>query len=137
MLSINEGCYTSPLLSLSNHVQSDGSLTGRFRSIYLDDSSPRQTAYSQSQIDRENTGGDNLDIHPGLGVAQPHDGTFTEILFNPLQSKLQCLLPSLGQRLLLPLDIFSGICCHLLYLPSRVFSRKFYLVAIITYREYQ
>ena len=90
MFCIDKGCIAAPLLGFCDHVQGHGGLTGRFRSINLDDPAPGNTSYAQRNIQGQCSGGNCFYIHLFTGIAQLHDGPFAKVLFNLLQSCIQC-----------------------------------------------
>ena len=68
MLCINEACDTASLLHFCYHVKSNGGLTRRLRTIYLNDPSLWNTAQSQCDIKADRTGWNRLDIHIYTGL---------------------------------------------------------------------
>ena len=50
VLNVNESNLAAKLLSLSHNVKSNGSLTGAFRTVYLNDTSSGNAAYSECHI---------------------------------------------------------------------------------------
>ena len=79
MLGVDDCAYATLLLGLGYDVDSQSGLTRRLRTIYLGDTSARQTADTQSQVETERPGGNRLDILH-RAVAETHHRARAEIL---------------------------------------------------------
>ena len=86
---VDEGCNAAKLLSFCNSMQSKRCLTGRFRSINFNDTSARETAYAKCHVELNATRRNDRDIFDRL-LTEGHDGTFTVILFDLGDSRLDC-----------------------------------------------
>ena len=91
VLGIDECRFTACLLCLRDGVQGNRGLTGRFRSIDLDDSAARQAADAQRTVQTDRTGGNVVDCHAGI-LAQAHNRALTILFFNQTQRLGQGLL---------------------------------------------
>ena len=87
MLSIHKGYLAAHLLCLCQNVQSQGGLTGGFRSIDLNNTSLGNTADTQGGIQRHRTGGNSIHIHLNI-LAQTHHGTLAVLLLDLGQSTI-------------------------------------------------
>ena len=59
-------------------MQGNGGLSGGLRAVHLDDPTAWQTADSQSDIERDGSGGDHLDRSTAF-VSESHDGSLAEL----------------------------------------------------------
>ena len=92
MLRVDEARDAAPLLDLRHHVQGDGGLTGRFRSVDLHHAALRHAAKSQSQIQAQRAGGNGLHVHAGGRITEFHDGALAVGLLDLGQCRCQCFL---------------------------------------------
>ena len=88
MFCIDECSDTARFLCFGNGVDSQCCLTGRFRTIYFDDSTFRITAYTKRIVQGYRSGRDDFHIL-NFFVTQFHDRAFTEALLNLVHSRLQ------------------------------------------------
>jgi hypothetical protein len=89
VLYVDEGCYPTLLLSLGDHLQSDGGFTGRFRPEDFDDAAARQAADAQGSVQRNRTGRDHRNRYDGIFRPETQNRAFAKLLFNLAQSKVQ------------------------------------------------
>ena len=80
MLCIDESSNPAALLALCYNMQSDGRLTTGFRSENLNDTALWNAANTQCHIQFQTAGRNRIYFHVCL-VAQLHDSTFAELLF--------------------------------------------------------
>ena len=73
MLRVDECGLAASLLYLGDGVESQGSLTGGFRSVDLNNTATGKSAHAQRQIQIEGSGGNGTDGHTGI-VAHLNDG---------------------------------------------------------------
>src|SRR5579863_4820791 len=74
MFSIDERRLAAELLRLSDDLQGQRSLAAGFRAVDFDDAAARETANSESGVNREAAAGDDVDRHEDILAAEPHDG---------------------------------------------------------------
>ena len=72
MLSVDKSGDPTALLYFRYHMESDRRLTTGLRSVYLDDSSLRNTAQSQCNIQAQGAGRNRLYIHIRTRITQLH-----------------------------------------------------------------
>ena len=109
MLGVDVGHFAAPLLSLGYNVQCKSRLTGRLRAIDLDDTSSRNAADPQRQIQRKRTGGDG--VHHRLCIlTQPHDGALAKVAFDLRHGSLQSFFLVAGRCSRLQRGLFR---CHI------------------------
>ena len=116
MLNVDKGHLAALFLGFGKDVQCQRGLTAGFRAIHLDDAAARHTAHAQRQIQPQTAGGNSIHLHGGV-VAQLHDGTLAELLFDLRQRRSQRVL--LGFRLGLlgsRCNVVVLIFCHSLLL---------------------
>ena len=116
VLNVDKGHLAALLLGFGKDVQRQRGLTAGFRAVHLDDAAARHTAHAQRQIQPQTASRDGIHLHGGV-VAQLHDGTLAELLFDLRQRRSQRVL--LGLRL----GLLGGRCnvvvlifCHSLLL---------------------
>src|SRR5659263_432562 len=78
MLCVNKSSRPSSSLGFSNNMKSNGSLTGRFRPEYFNDTSFRNAAYTQGNIKSQGSGRNYFDLHPGF-FSKLHYSTLAEL----------------------------------------------------------
>ena len=88
VLHVDKRRVAAVLLPFRDAVQRQRRLTGAFRPVDLDDSAARQAADTKRQIQRKRSGRDGFHVHR-LILAQTHDGSLAELLFNLRQRRLQ------------------------------------------------
>ena len=142
VLDVDEGDLAALLLGLGQNVQGQRGLTTGFRAIHLDDAAARHTAHAQCHIQTQAAGGDGFHLHGGI-VAQLHDGTLAELLFDLGQRGRQRVL--LGTRLGLlgrGDDRVLILCCHSVLLccplPARLVpppARGIPILSLIVYHK--
>ena len=81
MLCINDRCDAALFLHLCHGVDSQGCLTGRLRTIDLDDTSFRVAANAQRVVQSQ-TAGRNHRYVVDLLITQTHDSALAEVLVN-------------------------------------------------------
>ena len=91
MLSINKGADAAVALRRRHSVERQRGLTGTFRPVDLNDTSLRQTADAQRDIQTERTSRNALDFY-GLSLAHAHNGAFTKGSFNLGKRCIQCFI---------------------------------------------
>jgi hypothetical protein len=79
VLGVDEGRDAALALGVCHCVKGHGGLTGGFRPVNFYDAATGKAANSQSYVQRNGTGRDNLDRGPDF-VPEPHDRAFTELL---------------------------------------------------------
>ena len=60
------------------HVQRERGLAGGFRPVDLDHAAARQAADAERDVEAERAGGDRLDLHRLVVLAEPHDRALAE-----------------------------------------------------------
>ena len=90
MLRIDKSGDAAAFLYLRYHMESYSCLTGRFRTVHLDDPSLWNTAKSQGDIQAQGTGGHGLNIHICLRISQFHHRTFSILFLNLSKRSFQC-----------------------------------------------
>ena len=89
MLCINKSCHTPLTLGLCYHMQGYCGFTRGLRTINLNNTTSRNTAYTQSNIQWQNTSRDNLHIHICCGISQAHNRPLAVVLFYLLHGIFQ------------------------------------------------
>ena len=79
VLGIDEGADAALLLRLGDAVQRERGLAGGFRPVDLDHAPARQAADAERDVEAERAGGDRLDVHRLVVLAEPHDRALAEI----------------------------------------------------------
>ena len=92
MLCVDKGGNTALLLRFCDHMERDRRLAGGFRAVELRDAAARKPADAERDIERQNTGRNDGDVHVRLRLAKAHDRTLAEILLNLLERLLERLL---------------------------------------------
>ena len=95
MLGVDEGADAALLLSLGDGVQRERGLAGGFRPVDFDDASARQAADAERDIEAERAGGDDIDIHRPVVLAELHDRALAEISLDLGQRRVERLGPVL------------------------------------------
>ena len=91
VLHVDEGHFAAFLLGLGQNVQRQRGLTAGLRAVHLHDAPTGHTAHAQRHIQAQAAGGDGIHLHGGV-VAQLHDGTLAELLFDLGQGRGQRIL---------------------------------------------
>ena len=91
VLHVDEGHFAAFLLGLGQNVQRQRGLTAGLRAVHLHDAPTGHTAHAQRHIQAQAAGGDGFHLHGGI-VAQLHDGTLAELLFDLGQGGGQSVL---------------------------------------------
>src|ERR1700722_5418648 len=91
MLRVDESRRAAITLHFRNHLQGERGLTGRLRTIDLDDPPLRQTAYAQRDIEAQRAGGNRFHVVGRRGIAEAHHGALAELLFDLAQCGAQSL----------------------------------------------
>jgi hypothetical protein len=95
MFDVDEGGEPAFFLGLGDHAQTEGRLTGGFRSVDLDDAALGQAADAEGEIHGEGAGGEGLDLHLGVG-AETHDGAVAELFGDGREGELDVFLAGVG-----------------------------------------
>ena len=88
MLGIDDCRNTAGFLHLCHRVDSEGRLTGRLRTVDLDDTSFRITADAQSVVQTQTTRRNHGNVLYLL-ITQTHDGALSEVFVNLCHRVLQ------------------------------------------------
>ena len=80
MLRIDKGRNAASLLYLRNGMKRQSGLSGRLRTVNLDDSSSRKAACTERNIHGKRSGRHHLDVLVHAGISQLHDGALSAIL---------------------------------------------------------
>ena len=88
MLGVDEGGDAAPLLCFGDHVQGQGGLTGRLGAEDLYDAAAGYAPDAQRDVQPDGSGGNHLDVLLHLPVAQCHDRTLAEVLFDLIHCRL-------------------------------------------------
>ena len=88
MLGVDDSRNTARFLYLRHGMDSQCGFTGRLRTVYLDDTSSRITAYAQRVVQTDTTGRNNGYILHFV-VTQFHDGTLAIFFVNLCHRGLQ------------------------------------------------
>ena len=81
VFGVDEGGYTAKLLGFGNGVEGEGSLTGGFGSVNLDDTAAGETAYAEGHVQLDTARRDDGDFFDGLAT-ESHDRTFPVVLLD-------------------------------------------------------
>ena len=92
VLSINESRNSAPLLHFSDHVERHCCLTGRLRSVDLNDPALGNAAQSESNVKAQGSCGDRLNIHLNGGISELHNSSLTVLFLDLQECCVQCLL---------------------------------------------
>ena len=79
VLGVDEGADAALLLRLGQAVQRQRGLAGGFRPVDLDHPAARQAADAERDVEAERAGGDGVDVHRLVVLAEPHDRALAEI----------------------------------------------------------
>ncbi len=88
MFGVDEGASGAGLLSLSNDGKRHRGLTGRFRTVDLNDPTFRQTANAERDVQAQRASGNGWN-RLAIMIAHAHDRAFTELLFDLAQGGSQ------------------------------------------------
>ena len=83
MLDVYENGISAVPLGLCDNTETECSLSGCLRSVYLDDSASWQTACPKGEVDGYGSGGNHGNVHLG-SVSKPHQGAFAKFLVDAL-----------------------------------------------------
>ena len=78
VLGIDEGADAALLLRFGDGVQRERGLAGGFRPVDLDHAAARQAADAERDVEPERAGGDRLDVHRLVVLAELHDRALAE-----------------------------------------------------------
>ena len=78
VFGVDEGADAALLLRLGHGVQRQRGLARGFRPVDLDDAAARQAADAERDVEAERAGGDRLDLHRPVVLAEPHDRALAE-----------------------------------------------------------
>src|SRR4051812_28740576 len=73
MLGIDEGADATLLLCFGEAMQRERGLAGGFRSVNFNDATARQAADAERDVEPERAGGDGIDLHRLVVLAELHD----------------------------------------------------------------
>ena len=90
VLGVDERCHAACLLNVRYSVQCNGGLTGGLGTVNLDDAAAGQTANTQSGIQGDSAGGDDLGLGDFL-ITQAHDCTLAVVLVDLCHHGFKCL----------------------------------------------
>ena len=79
VLGIDEGADAALLLRFGQAMQRERGLAGGFRPVDLDHAAARQAADAERDVEPERAGGDGVDVHRLVVLAEPHDRALAEI----------------------------------------------------------
>jgi hypothetical protein len=88
-------------------VQGHGGLTAAFRAVDLHDAATRQAADAEGDVERDRSGGDDLDGNVRVR-AEPHDRALAELPLNLGERGLEGLVPVAGALNRRP----AAVRCH-------------------------
>ena len=95
VLGVDEGADAALLLGFGDGVQRERGLAGRFRPVDFDHAPARQAADAERDIEPERAGGNDVDIHRLVVLAELHDRALAEIPLDLGQRRVQRLGPVL------------------------------------------
>ena len=97
------------LLRFGGDVQAERGLAGGFRSEDLGDAPARNAADAERDIERERTGGDDLDLER-VGFTQAHDGTIAVALDDVAEGFVEHRALGIAHRFgVVELIVFFGV----------------------------
>ena len=88
MFGIDEGSDAAGFLAFGDGVDGEGGLTGALGAIDLDDASTGEAADTESHVEADGAGGDNVELLVGA-VAEFHDGAFAVAFLNLVEGALE------------------------------------------------
>src|SRR5690606_7776160 len=115
VLRVHEGCDAARALRVRDRVEGEGRLSGRFRSVDLDDAAAGKTADAERHIERDGSRGNHLD-RSALVTAEAHDGALAELTVDLRERGLEGLLAICWCRHCNSLREVSMVACHRLSL---------------------
>ena len=89
MFGIDESCFSARFLHFGDHMESDGRLTGGFRSENFDYSAARHAADSKCEVKRKRPGRNRFDLHIHV-ITEAHYDSFTLLLFKLGKRGFKC-----------------------------------------------
>src|SRR5215472_7466633 len=92
VLRVDEGASAASALSLGNHMQSERSLTGAFRSVNLDNAAARQSADTERDIEAQRACGNHLGFCCGFARSEFHDRALAKGAFDLSERRVQSSL---------------------------------------------
>ena len=107
MFRIDERGDTAVLLRVRHHVQGQRRLAARLLTVAFHDTSAREPAHAEREIERQRARGDHWDVRMGM-VSELHDGKLAELLPDLRQDGVQCRV-----RLLRRFVRLVFLLCHL------------------------
>ena len=90
MLRIDKSRDPAALLHLGYHMQSHSRLTARLRTVDLNDTSLRNAAKTERDVQAQRARGNRLDIHMSSRIPELHHGTLSKLLLNLRKRSVQC-----------------------------------------------
>ena len=90
MFGVDERGEPAAGLGVGDQVQCEGGLAGRLRPVDLDDPTPRHSPDSERRVQRDRTGGNDVDANLRL-LTHPHDRALAELAFDLTDGGFQCL----------------------------------------------
>src|SRR6201992_494424 len=106
VLGVDERGDAAELLSVGDRVQGHGGLTAALRAVDLDDAAARETAEAEGDIERDRSGGDDLDGLVPL-LAEAHHRALAKLPLDLDERGLKGLVPVDG-----PLRARPAVRCH-------------------------
>ncbi len=93
VLGVDEAANAAALLRLGDDMERERGLAGGFRAVNLDDAAARQAADAERDVEPERAGGNGLDLHRLLVLAETHDGALAAIPLDLRDRSLERLFP--------------------------------------------
>ena len=113
MFHVDKRHFAAHFLCLCDNVQSNGGLTGAFRSVQFHDTAAGDAADAQSHVQHHGAGGNGFHIQVRLVLPQPHDRTGTVYFCDMCNGTLECLFLFFLGGGNIQYHLFLQICfCH-------------------------
>ena len=90
VFGVDERRRAAHLLHLRDHRQRQRRFARGFGAVDFDHATARKSADAERDIEPERTRRYRLDVLGDIGLTQPHDGAFAELLFNLRQCCCEC-----------------------------------------------
>ena len=95
VLGVDERGGAAAALRVGNDFQGEGRLARRLRPVDLHHSPARQPADTESQIQPERSGGDDLDVPHHTRISHPHDRALAELTLDLRKGRAERLFPAI------------------------------------------
>src|SRR5580658_5564821 len=92
MLGVDERRGAAGALHLSDDLQGERGLAGRFRSEHFDHTTARQAADAKRDVQSQRSGGHGLHVPDGRRIAQTHHRSLAKLLLDLSECGVECLL---------------------------------------------